>query len=74
MRLIIIDRATEERRNFWPLALSRPIWDLRCGFTSLGDKLQRKIGTNDVAYFLPAYMADAYRERTGRRVNDNSAL
>jgi len=74
MRLIIVDRATEERRNFWPVALSRPIWDLRCGFTSLGDKLQKKIGTNDVAYFLPAYMAEAYRERTDRRVNDNSAL
>jgi UDP-N-acetylglucosamine diphosphorylase/glucosamine-1-phosphate N-acetyltransferase len=74
MRLVIVDRATEERRHFWPLALSRPIWDLRCGFTSLGDKLQRKTGVTDVAYFLPAYLADAYRERTGRRVNDNSAL
>ncbi len=74
MRLIIVDRATEERRNFWPVALSRPIWDLRCGFTSLGDKLQKKIGTSDVAYFLPAYMAEAYREKTGWRVNDNSAL
>lgn len=74
MRLIIIDRATEERRHFWPVALSRPIWDLRCGFTSLGDKLQRKIGATDVAYFLPAYLAEAYRERTGRRVNDMAAL
>jgi len=74
MRLIIVDRATEDRRNFWPVALSRPIWDLRCGFTSLGDKLQKKIGTNDVAYFLPAYMAEAYREKTGLRVNDNSTL
>jgi UDP-N-acetylglucosamine diphosphorylase/glucosamine-1-phosphate N-acetyltransferase len=74
MRLIIVDRATEERRHFWPLALSRPVWDLRCGFTSLGEKLQKKIATNDVAYFLPAYMAEAYRERTGRRINDNAAL
>ena len=74
MRLIIIDRATENRRHFWPLALSRPIWDLRCGFASLGDKLQQKIGVTDVAYFLPAYLAEAYRERTGRRVNDNAAL
>ncbi len=74
MRLIIVDRATEERRNFWPLVLSRPIWDLRCGFTSLGDKLQRKIGANDVAYFLPDYLAQVYRDRTGKRVNDNTAL
>ena len=74
MRLIIIDRATEERRHFWPLALSRPIWDLRCGFTSLGDKLQQKVGVTDIAYFMPTYLADAYRERTGRRVNDHAVL
>ncbi|MBN1507882.1 MAG: hypothetical protein JW955_13610 [Sedimentisphaerales bacterium] len=74
MRLIVIDRATEARRHFWPLALSRPVWDLRCGFTSLGDKLQKKIATNDVAYFLPEYLAEVYRDRTGRRVNDNTAL
>ncbi len=74
MRLIIIDRATEDRRHFWPLALSRPVWDLRCGFTSLGDKVQQKIGVTDIAYFTPTYLAEAYRERTGRRVNDHTAL
>jgi UDP-N-acetylglucosamine diphosphorylase/glucosamine-1-phosphate N-acetyltransferase len=74
MRLIIVDRATEDRRHFWPLVLSRPIWELRCGFTTLGDKLQKKVGTDDVAYFLPSYLAEVYRDRTGRRVNDGSAL
>jgi UDP-N-acetylglucosamine diphosphorylase/glucosamine-1-phosphate N-acetyltransferase len=74
MRLILIDRAVDRRRHFWPVALTRPIWELRCGMTSLGDKLQAKVGANDVAYFLPEYMAEVYREKTERPVNDVSAL
>jgi UDP-N-acetylglucosamine diphosphorylase/glucosamine-1-phosphate N-acetyltransferase len=74
MRLVFIDRSDNHRRRFYPLALSRPVWELRCGITSLGEKLQAKVGTSDVAYFLPDYMAGAYRERTKRPVNDISVL
>jgi UDP-N-acetylglucosamine diphosphorylase/glucosamine-1-phosphate N-acetyltransferase len=73
MRLILVDRS-DNRQQFWPLTLSRPIWELRYGMTSLAEKLQAKIGTTDVAYFVPDYMAEAYRERTERAVNDLSAL
>jgi len=74
MRLILVDRSETHRRQFWPLTLSRPIWDLRCGMTSLAEKLQAKVGISDVAYFVPDYMAEAYRERTDRPVNEMSAL
>jgi len=74
MRLILVDRSETQRRQFWPLTLSRPIWDLRCGMTSLAEKLQAKTGISDVAYFVPDYMAEAYRERTDRPVNQMSAL
>jgi UDP-N-acetylglucosamine diphosphorylase/glucosamine-1-phosphate N-acetyltransferase len=74
MRLILVDRSATQRRQFWPLTLSRPIWDLRCGMTSLAEKLQAKTGINDVAYFVPDYMAEAYREKTDRPVNDVSIL
>jgi len=74
MRLILVDRSEIQRRQFWPLVLSRPIWDLRCGMTSLAEKLQAKVGTSDVAYFLPDYLAEVYREKTDRPVNDLSAL
>jgi UDP-N-acetylglucosamine diphosphorylase/glucosamine-1-phosphate N-acetyltransferase len=74
MRLILVDRSDNHRRQFWPLTLSRPIWELRCGMTSLGEKLAAKVATSEVAYFLPDYMAQAYRERTTRPVNDMSAL
>jgi UDP-N-acetylglucosamine diphosphorylase / glucose-1-phosphate thymidylyltransferase / UDP-N-acetylgalactosamine diphosphorylase / glucosamine-1-phosphate N-acetyltransferase / galactosamine-1-phosphate N-acetyltransferase len=74
MRLILLDRSADHRQNFFPLALSRPLWELRCGMTSLGEKLQAKVGVSDVAYFLPDYMAEVYRARTDRPVNDVSTL
>ena len=74
MRLILVDRSENHRRPFWPLSLSRPIWELRCGITSLAEKLQAQVGTSDVAYFVPDYLAAAYRERTDRPVNDLSVL
>jgi UDP-N-acetylglucosamine diphosphorylase/glucosamine-1-phosphate N-acetyltransferase len=74
MRLILMDRPTEKRFHFNPLALSRPIWELRCGITSLAEKLIDKIGATDVACFVPPYMADAYRARTTRPVNDPASL
>ena len=74
MRLILFDRLNDSRSQFTPLALSRPIWELRCGITSLADKLIAKTGAGDVACFVPAYMADAYREQTNRPVNDASFL
>ncbi len=60
--------------SFDPLALSRPIWELRCGMTSIGDKLVHRTGATDVAGFVPPYMADACRETTDRPVNDASVL
>ena len=74
MRLILLDSPTEMRKNFFPLALSRPIWELRCGFTSLGEKLVAKTGAADVAYFVEGYMAEAYRAKVDGSVNDASAL
>jgi len=74
MRLILVDTNEEARANFHPLSFSRPIWELRCGMTSLGGKLVTKLGVSDVAYFVPAYMADAYREQTDAPVNDPARL
>jgi len=74
MRLILIDRDENIRKNFYPLVLSRPIWELRVGMRSLGERLVEKAGTADVACFVPDYMADAYRSRTGRPVNDLKSL
>ena len=74
MRLILLDVATETRSNFYPLALSRPIWDLRCGMSSLADKLVAKVGAGEVAGFLPPYLADVYREQSAWPMNDVTRL
>lgn len=74
MRLILLDQLTERRLHFYPLVLSRPIWELRCGMTSLGEKLVAKTGARDAACFVPPYMAAAYREQTAWTVNDSRTL
>jgi UDP-N-acetylglucosamine diphosphorylase/glucosamine-1-phosphate N-acetyltransferase len=74
MRLVLFDLAGDIRRNFHPLTLNRPIWELRCGMTSLGEKLVAKVGATDVACFVPEYMAGAYRAKTRWPVNDPKSL
>ena len=74
MRVIFYDGPQEKRTNFHPLSLSRPIWDLRVGITSLREKLIAKTGVTDVAGFLPQYMCDAYREQADLPVNDLTSL
>ena len=77
MRLILLDSPNEIRGNFYPMALSHPLWELRCGFSSLSQKLIDKVGANDVAYFVADYMADSYRakaESASSPVNDSSIL
>ena len=74
MRLILFDCPTPQRINFYPLALGRPIFELRCGMTSLADKLIAKVGAGDAACFVPPYMADVYRAKTDRPVNDLATL
>ena len=74
MRLILIDRASEIRGNFSPLALGRPLWELRCGMSCLKDKLVAKLRPDDVAYFVPDYMAGYYKTQVAESVNDIAAL
>ncbi|NLE39684.1 MAG: hypothetical protein GX621_16825 [Pirellulaceae bacterium] len=74
MRLILFDPSTPNRFHFDPVALSRPIWELRCGITSLAEKLIARTGAVDVACFCPGYMADAYRLRTHWPVNEPESL
>ncbi|MBE3070128.1 MAG: hypothetical protein IMZ66_07810, partial [Planctomycetes bacterium] len=74
MRLILLDRTSQIRSRFHPLTLSRPIWELRTGITTLAEKLIRKTGAKSVACFVPDYMAEAYRARTDWPVNDPASL
>ncbi|UCF15639.1 MAG: hypothetical protein JSW59_19755 [Phycisphaerales bacterium] len=74
MRLILIDSLRQNRSNFYPLVLGRPIWELRCGMTSLEDKLVARIKPDNVAFFVPDYMSAYYRTQTETPVNDMKTL
>ncbi len=74
MRLILIDRLLPQRSNFHPLALCRPIWELRCGMGTLAEKLVAKLPSCGVACFVPPYLADVYRSQTAWPVNDPASL
>jgi len=74
MRLILTDLPSDKRYHFYPLALCRPIWDLRCGMTSLSDKLIAKTQASDIACFVPPYMAEVYGATSTWPVNDATAL
>ncbi|MFB3892809.1 MAG: putative sugar nucleotidyl transferase [Phycisphaerae bacterium] len=73
MKLILVD-VSEKRANFYPLALSRPIWELRVAMSSLGSKLVARTGAAEVACFVPPYMAASYKAKTEWKVNDTSVL
>src|ERR1041385_312222 len=75
MRIVLFDPDVPSRRNFYPIALSRPIWELRCGITNLREKLIAKAGGgSDVAYFCPQHIAASYAGRSKFRVNEPAAL
>src|ERR1051325_2443865 len=74
MRLVLFDVQSENRRNFYPVALSRPIFDLRVGMTSLAEKMIAKSGASDVACFVPSYMATYWKTQTSWKVNDPASL
>ncbi len=73
MRIILCD-VSPKRANFYPLSLSRPIWELRVGMTSLAAKMLAKLGATEAACFVPEYMAASYRAKTSWKVNDASVL
>jgi UDP-N-acetylglucosamine diphosphorylase/glucosamine-1-phosphate N-acetyltransferase len=74
MRLIVFDRLTDARIHFHPLALCRPIFELRCGMTTLLEKLVARFAAKEVACFVPPYLAEAYRSRSNSPVNDLKTL
>ncbi len=70
MRLVLVDWPSAKRYHFDPLALSRPIFALRCGMSSLGEKLIRKWQADHVVLIMPPYMEAVYRADSYRPVNE----
>jgi len=73
MRLILLD-IFSSRHNFFPITLSRPLWELQCGIRSLGTKQQAASRATHVAGFTCDYLADVAKSENPFPVNDLSAL
>jgi len=74
LKLILLDIDAEARRNFDPVGLSRPLFELRCGITNLAEKLIARTQATGVACFVPDYLAEVYRTESAWCVNDPAAL
>ncbi|MCD6404923.1 MAG: hypothetical protein J7M19_03780 [Planctomycetes bacterium] len=60
--------------NLYPLVLVRPVYELRCGMLTLREKVKRAYPEAEFLYFMRDYMADAWSQKLGAKVNDAEAI
>ncbi len=60
--------------NFYPLSLTRPIFELKCGETALYEKTARLFPEKELCFFTRDYLAASLSSRTGKKVNSTAAL
>ena len=72
MRLCIFEDGTHE--SFYPLTYLRAIFELRCGATSLAEKIRQVAPQAPVAYFARDVLAPVLRERLAAHVNSHAVL
>jgi len=72
LRIAIFEDQTYS--NFYPLALTRPVFELRCGQTTLSEKILRAHPGAQVCYFVRDWIAPTFLKRAVSLVNDLKAL
>ena len=72
MKTIIFE--DERWLNLAPLALLRPVFELRCGVDTLREKILGGRPGSDCGYWVRDYLAPLARERYGDQVNEESML
>jgi UDP-N-acetylglucosamine diphosphorylase / glucose-1-phosphate thymidylyltransferase / UDP-N-acetylgalactosamine diphosphorylase / glucosamine-1-phosphate N-acetyltransferase / galactosamine-1-phosphate N-acetyltransferase len=64
-RVLIFEDAGAE--NLRPLAWTRPVWELRCGMATLGEKIAAAYGPSEVYYHARPHLAEVIAEDSGVR-------
>ena len=73
MRVAVFEDQTFE--NFYPLTLTRPIFDLKCGQTTLREKITRKFKNEKFSLFMRDYLAPCSRNKVKDvPINDSDCL
>jgi len=71
MKLVIFEDP-QTAPNFYPLSLSRPVFELRCGIRNLAEKIEAKFDTRAAGYLVRDYLVATFNRRTEAAVNDLS--
>jgi UDP-N-acetylglucosamine diphosphorylase/glucosamine-1-phosphate N-acetyltransferase len=73
MRLIIFE--DEKCENFYPLTLLRPVFELRCGYTTLLSKILGAFERMKTGFFIRDHLSPTFRKRTPSGIiNDKEIL
>jgi len=65
----------EKADQLYPLALTRAVFELRCGHTTLREKMMRLFPEAKVCYAVRDYLAASFKEKSGAKwVNDIKAV
>ncbi len=80
MNFVIFEDSSAE--NFYPLSLTRPLWELRCGIFTFRERFELFVQNNfsaeetgELYYFTADNLAPLFRERlTGININDYSVF
>ncbi len=73
MRICIFEDSKYDQ--LYPLTHLRPVWELKCGHTQLYQKILRKLGDGNGAFFAREWLTDVLKERhAGAAINDPAAL
>ena len=73
MRLVIFE--DEKYDQLYPLSLTRAVFELKCGITSVAEKIRRTYPAHEISYFVRDYIAPTFKKRyPSDSVNDIRGL
>ncbi len=73
MKVVIFE--DEKFDNLYPLTYLRPAFELKCGHTSLSQKIERMMGKQNYFYFMRDYLTPVFSRKFGpEKVNRLEAL
>jgi len=57
--------------NLFPIALTRPVFELKCGYVSLWERIARNFENVEIGFYLRDYLVPTFKNRTGGKIADD---
>jgi len=82
MKICIFEEGIDKVENLYPLTLTRPVFELKCGYTTLSERITRNFEglpsseakETEVYFCLRDYLVPTFKNRTGANVIDENSL